>query len=321
MMQDRKNIVVCCPGGAISGGPELLHQLVHELRSIGKSAFISYFPFENQFELPKAYSGYDAPQTGFLDDPDSVFIIPENSTHLVRKIHEAGIFVWWLSVDNYVKTSRSSWLRDAVNALDTLMRGRQPLFLLKRHRHLVQSEYARNYLQRSGIDSAPLTDYLAGEHFSRDIALEDKQDIVAFNPKKGFDVTRQLIESLPRLQFVGIDGLEKAEVAALLSKAKIYIDFGHHPGKDRMPREAAIAGCCVITGRSGAAANPEDIPIPDCYKLEDLGGVDVDAFSRLADSIFRDFNDHHQQFSGYRRKIRSERQTFSMQVRSVFGDF
>lgn len=319
-MHDQKRIVVCCPGDAVSGGPELLHQLVHELRSIGKSAFISYFPFEKRFDLPKAYSCYDSPQTEFRDDPDSIFIIPENSTCLVRKIHKAGIFVWWLSVDNYVKTSRSSWLRDAVNALDTLMRGRQPLFLLKRHRHLTQSEYARTYLKRSGIDSAALTDYLAAEHFSRDTSIKDKQDIVIFNPKKGLDVTRKLIESLPRVQFVEMDGLEKSQVAALLSKAKIYIDFGHHPGKDRMPREAAIAGCCVITGRSGAAANSEDIAIPDCYKLEDLGGVDVDAFSRLVDSIFLDFAGHHARFSEYRNRIRSERQTFSMQVRNVFGD-
>jgi len=44
---------------------------------------------------------------------------------------------------------------------------------------------------------------------------------------------------------------------------KLYVDFGKHPGKDRMPREAAVHGCCIITGRRGAAGNPFDIPIPN----------------------------------------------------------
>ena len=27
----------------------------------------------------------------------------------------------------------------------------------------------------------------------------------------------------------------------------IYLDFGYHPGKDRMPREAALFNNCIIT--------------------------------------------------------------------------
>lgn len=29
-----------------------------------------------------------------------------------------------------------------------------------------------------------------------------------------------------------------------MRKAKVYIDFGFHPGKDRIPREAVMCGAC-----------------------------------------------------------------------------
>ncbi|MCX7738527.1 MAG: hypothetical protein N2Z80_03840 [Hydrogenothermaceae bacterium] len=55
----------------------------------------------------------------------------------------------------------------------------------------------------------------------------------------------------------------------ILKKAKVYIDFGNHTGKDRIPREAAMLECCVITGRRGIAKYREDVPIPENYKIED----------------------------------------------------
>ena len=47
-----------------------------------------------------------------------------------------------------------------------------------------------------------------------------------------------------------------------------YIDFGPHPGMDRLPREAALAGCVVITNREGAAGFNEDVPLPSEFKFQ-----------------------------------------------------
>jgi hypothetical protein len=49
----------------------------------------------------------------------------------------------------------------------------------------------------------------------------------------------------------------------------VYIDFGNHPGRDRIPREAAAMGCVVITNRRGSAENDVDIPIPNFLKIDD----------------------------------------------------
>ena len=59
------------------------------------------------------------------------------------------------------------------------------------------------------------------------------------------------------------------EVQELLSKCKVYIDFGHFPGKDRVPREAAMCNCCIITGKYGASNFTEEKLFGDCFETED----------------------------------------------------
>ena len=62
--------------------------------------------------------------------------------------------------------------------------------------------------------------------------------------------------------------MSRAEVREALCKVKVYADFGSHPGRDRMPREAALCGACVLTNRRGSANFAEDVPLPTLYKLD-----------------------------------------------------
>ena len=50
-------------------------------------------------------------------------------------------------------------------------------------------------------------------------------------------------------------------------RGQVYIDFGHHPGQDRLPREAAACGCLVVTGTRGSAGFHADVPLPPALKL------------------------------------------------------
>ena len=63
--------------------------------------------------------------------------------------------------------------------------------------------------------------------------------------------------------------MTRNEIIRLLQRVKIYIDFGNHSGKDRIPRETAILKCCVMTGLRGSAKYKEDVNIPFDYKFED----------------------------------------------------
>jgi hypothetical protein len=53
----------------------------------------------------------------------------------------------------------------------------------------------------------------------------------------------------------------------------VYVDFGKHPGRDRLPREAALAGCLVMSTYIGSATYWEDMPLSNWYKFETLDEV------------------------------------------------
>lgn len=108
--------------------------------------------------------------------------------------------------------------------------------------------------------------YLAGEEAA---LREKKEDVVLYNPKKGAAFTKALREMAQDLRWVPLIGMTTEEMRSCMSKSKVYIDFGNHPGKDRIPREAAISGCIVITGKRGAAAFAEDVCIPETYKFDE----------------------------------------------------
>lgn len=58
--------------------------------------------------------------------------------------------------------------------------------------HLCQSYYAIDYLKENGISNTDyLSDYISDEYFNMPENWENKEDIVVYNPKKGFDFTKK----------------------------------------------------------------------------------------------------------------------------------
>lgn len=313
-----QRIVVMCPGDAVTGGPELLHQLVHELRLQGHNAVICYYPIERKFSVPKPYCEYDLEVECFEDRKNQIVVVPEVATRLLDKVIESQGVIWWLSIDNYFGRTGQGALRDLHGfLLSHLVARRKSINSLRRFEHLAQSEYARSFLRDRGIIAQLLSDYLADEHFV-DRESRQRQNWIAYNPRKGAPVIRKLRRILPDLTFVPIRNMSKHQVRDLLCSVKVYVDFGHHPGKDRLPREAAIAGACVITGMRGSAGFFADVPIPPEYKLDENSPNLATQFEEVVMSIFDDFERHSAQLKSYREMIRSERATFANQVREVF---
>ena len=66
---------------------------------------------------------------------------------------------------------------------------------------------------------------------------------------------------------------------------------------DRLPREAAIAGCIVICNTQGAAYYDEDVPIPKIYKIKDFN---IDSIHWLLVSSIDDYDERRKDFDSYR---------------------
>jgi len=162
-------IIILCPLGVRTGGPEALHQLCDSLNQFGLDASMFYttesdFIFIsdiNKSDLSKLvinvgdranpideYKKYRAPViTELRFSEDTVFIFPETYLHWVPILHQSLSIIWWLSVDNAFKYLSMSTLN-----LNTL----RSLNII----HAYQSDYACRFLESLNIiQRIKLTDY------------------------------------------------------------------------------------------------------------------------------------------------------------------
>jgi hypothetical protein len=266
-------IVVVAPGNfAPSGGPEALHQLVHMCNIIepGSSAIL-YEPEDYLQSSIEPYGKYNCPVISFKDlNKESLIVLPEVWPDLAHKF-DNKCALWWLSVDFFGSHGQSDLSR-----IDM---------------HLSQSFYAKDFVSKElNKKSLMVSDWI---DFTPNYSVQ-KQNKVCVNPAKGMDLIDEFIQKNPSLLVAQIKGMSKTDVIKTMSESKIYIDFGHHPGRDRMPREASLSGCVVFTRRKGAASFYDDVPIGDWFKFEEI--------EEIQDKIAAVLNDY--------QKFRKEQQYY-----------
>ncbi len=327
---DSCEIYVVCPAYKKTGGMELLHQLVYALNTEGAHATIAYTGVaksSNSCPINSEYAQYVnsyIPAQQIPDRDGVIVVLPEVDAKMVSSFKYAKIYFWWLSIDNYLKVY-SLWynLRNCNfrAAVSLIKHGawRYALSFLRRdvNLNLVQSYYAKDYLEKHGFTNiVRLSDYINDEYIVDDTS-RPRMDHILYNPKKGIEFTRLLMEAAPDLQWMPIENMTLDEVRRTLKTAKVYVDFGNHPGKDRFPREAAISGCCVLTGKRGSAAFEQDVPIPSAYKFED-SIANIPLIIEKIRECLADFSRCAHDFDGYRAMIVSEKKIFNEDVRRIF---
>lgn len=327
-ISERTKIYVAANACYKTGGLELLHQLVFELNRLGHDATIVYFNTKREGNINPEFKKYVSTyitREGVEDDEDNVLIVPETRVQLLQGFRRIQKCVWWLSVDNYFPTTSFGRHAAKHGVLRTL---KHMIFYHDVYRewelrsvagtHLSQSQYAIDFLHERGVgDVIYLSDYINDIYLMGDGAAPEREDVVAYNPAKGREFTQKIIGRCGNLRWVALEGMSNEEIRAALRGAKLYIDFGGHPGKDRIPREAAVSGCCVITSRSGSAANAVDVPIPEEFKFDAEEG-NLDSICRTMRRCLDDFGEETRKFEPYRDIIRGEKEAFSSSVERIF---
>ena len=322
-------IYMICPANVHSGGPELCHQLVSQLIKFGLDAYMIYLEtamgdFNSENPVDDFYKKYHLPYTFDLEDnPKNILILSETCHNIYYKPQNIRKIFWWMSVDNYIKNISNLISNRVNNALSEPM----PKFFYFQPEetateHWVQSEYARQFVTLNGVPQESIyavEDYL-NPTFLKNFAQIDfskKENIVAFNPLKGMEITQQLIEFAPDIKWVPIKNMTPEQVQNLLALSKVYIDFGNHPGKDRIPREAALSGCVVITGKNGAAANDIDINIPAEFKFG-MESTFKSIIGKIRD-VFENFDENYLKQQSYRERILDDKPRFIEEIKTAFN--
>ncbi|SKA87538.1 hypothetical protein SAMN05428976_11014 [Clostridium sp. USBA 49] len=319
---NNSKIFVACPAKQTTGGPELLHQLVYKLNKLGYNAYVFYYGDFKGDPVPDEYKKYKTLYVSKIEDlKENLLIVPETNTGLLFKYKNIRKSIWWLSVDNYFESIKN--MKIGFKNKIKLLLGLNKYFDLDNSNniyHLAQSEYALNFLKNKNLTNIYyLSDFLNKDFLDKNVNLNisEKENIVAYNPKKGFEFTKMLIENGPDIRWEPIVNMKRDEVINLLRKSKVYIDFGNHPGKDRIPREAAICGCCVITGKKGSARFYNDVPIDDSFKFEDSPS-NLEKIIYKIKECFSNYQEETRKFDKYREIIKKSESEFEKDIIKIF---
>ena len=341
-MRKNKRIYVFCPNDFVTGGPDALHQMVYYLHEIGCDAEIVYYAFSKKhvFSIPDAYKPYIAhfiTESDFVDDYGNIVILPEHAVNKLKMVKKSKAFVWWLSVDN--NTNRSSFLwkmfffatlparvvknwyyykKRFVEAIVKTLQMKKYDFIAEPENveHICASCYAHDFVSRRSKHKTtlciePISKIFLDKYNVCKSGLDslERKDVILYNPRKSGAFVEKLARIASDLHFVPLSGMSQEELIEKYKTSKLYVDFGPFPGAERIPKEAALFGCCVITGRNGASDYYGDVPIPDEYKFADYQSQ-VDQIIQKIRDILKNYESKKSDFEDYRNKVLALEQNF-----------
>jgi hypothetical protein len=282
-------LVAVCPARAVTGGPEAIHQLVHTANRLQPgSAAILYVPFTTESTVHE-YRHYQCPVISRHEVPEDVLVVlPEVWPDLASTFNNRCA-LWWLSVGNFGSHGQKN-----LKGIDL---------------HLCQSKYAYDHVKNVlSFEPTMLTDWV-------DVVKVDTTRLprVAVNPAKDAGMLRYFINS-NKFDVVELRGMNKLEVSTALHSSQIYVDFGNHPGRDRLPREASLAGCTVLSTYLGSACFWEDMPLPNHFKFT--------YFDELIDMVRKELanlDGRSKAQLGYESWVLDNQKNFEREVDSLLG--
>lgn len=295
MNKKYKKIYMLTPPGYVTGGVEASFQIADAINKQGGTC-ITVFSSKIENPIPNEYKRYEIKLGDVEVSKDNLFIVPEIWPNVLESeaLKNMDKAIWWLSVDHN-RGSTTDFNKDII--------------------HLYQSYYAEDFLEKNGAKrKIAVFDYLSDEYFEN-VDTSKKEDIVCYSIK-GESLANKLINLLPQYKFVMLKNMSRLQVIDTLKKSKVFIDFGYHPGKDRIPREAAILNNCVITNRKGSANYEKDIPILDSYKFKNEDLYEIS--DKIKDCI-ENYSYRIEDFSKYRNEILNQKSEFFEQVKNLIN--
>lgn len=347
-VMSEKNIYVFCPNDIVTGGPDALHQIVYYLNNLNFDAKIVYFAYskKHEFRIPDAYKIYLSDfivEKDFIDKEENIVILPEHAVDKLKYLKKSKVFVWWLSVDNNVNRSSFFWkifffatlpARVVKNwnyykkrfgeAVVKTLQAKTYSFKNEKDNveHICASYYAYEFVSKRTTKKVSLCIEPISKLFLDRYSLQrehlecaDRCDAILYNPKKSGKFVEKLAALAPDLIFLPLKNMNQEQLVEKYVTSKLYVDFGPFPGAERMPKEAVLFGCCIITGRNGASNHYGDVPIPDEYKYADYANRPDLVLDKIRD-VLKNYSAKTKDFETYRNTVLDLEENFKKSLRT-----
>jgi len=321
---------IVCPANFASGGPEDLHQLAAEIRNNGYTVFMHYLEYKKKdFATPihKEYEHFQLPYSQtVINRAQNVIIFPETYCLSLwdKSYNKMQKIVWWLSVTNFFLTldKREKYLQkknrnfikrlykdQTIPSVDNVKK----LNVL----HIAHSYFSLDFLKQNNFNIlGQIQDYMDDMFYEDEEIKSKKENIVIYNGVKNGEFLEKIKLQSTDLNWLEMKNMTLFQIAECMKKAKVYVDFGYHPGKEKMPREACLLDCCLIIGKEGSAKFKEDMPIKDEYHFEKEEQNIPQIINVIRDCLIN-YDTKINCFLDYKNSLLKEKETFKSDVRKV----
>lgn len=304
-------ILHVCPAGLATGGTEGIHHLVSELNTCGADAKILYVGESLEDPQPEAYKKkYHCPYiTEFPKDYTGVIIFPEIMGNQVieSKYDNCLTAINWQGIDVYNWHTPSS------------QRG---LFLKRKNTiHITMSEYGMDRLSKLGVRPIKVSDCINDAYMQEfnDTFVRSREVLYNPTPAKLTTFQQYVMDKCTAkfgIKFRPLQGYTQDQLIDIFRHSKLYIDFGVYSGRERLPREAVMCGCCILTSRNGTAGYYADNSIPDRYKL-----TNEDKAIGMIKYVLDNYEQCKSDFYEYQRLLREDMKNYHNEVMEVYNAF
>jgi hypothetical protein len=339
-------LYVYCPYGLVTGGSDALHQLVYYVNRIKPVAHLVYCDITQKDKpIPKAYQGYidDYLLTQDVEDnEENAILLPETLSFYLRGFTKLHKYLWWLSVDNNVQAKQSNKCVKILKkffSMKTWKRIFSGYYSPKKIHdyqsnkpydfaqedpsviHLYASYYAGDYLQKhSRNPQAALIEpiskfYLDAGPYQKD---EGRKKVILYNPAKNAAFSKRIIRCSQGLTFLPLSGYTQEELLSLYRQNRVYMDFGPFPGAERIPKEAVYNGCLILTGKNGASAFDNDVPLPPEDKID----ATTDNIGRIEERLHYlvdHYTEEYPREETYRKTVGNLEKNFNNSLQDIFA--
>lgn len=97
-----------------------------------------------------------------------------------------------------------------------------------------------------------------------------------------------------------------------ISESKLFVDFGNHPGRDRIPREAVLLKSNILINKKGAAEKFSDVPLKNKFKFKE---INISTYFTIIQSIL--LYGKKFQHLNYFKKINNDKQKMKIQLKRL----
>lgn len=322
-----KFVVIMCPV-MVTGGPENLSQLYAELKKLGLETY--FYWMSDVFAIKKRYQdgtwylckdekntmnsayvetyGVNSLERDIPLDDKTLVIVSEPLADMIALFENARTAIAWLSIGNF-RGKDTELLQYFI--FNGKLRDVQCI-------HFSQSPWIQKKLQSWGVESFLLGDYINKAYLSES-AAEKINNSVAFFPRKAKRLGEAFVAQYNNFNYIRLQNLDKSGMIKALDSAKIYIDFGDFPGRDRVPREALLRNCVIFIRNVACATDFDSFPIDDYFRFSDKDVVDGTLYKKVCETL-ANYENMKKMQDFMRQQVLEEPALFEKNVKDFFGE-